>query len=95
MLEQEAWLLSGEREELLDLLRESERESVSLIDGVSEASWLVQPASGGWSVGQIVEHLSISEGILIRAARARLSILSRTPIGKRKREARQNWCGGR
>lgn len=72
MLDRKAWFSSGEREELVELLRESERETLALIDAVSDAGWLYAPSSGGWSVSEIAEHLWISEGILLGATRAAL-----------------------
>ena len=61
---QEAYLTPAERDQLLDLLEGSQRESLESLNGVSDAGWSYQPAPGRWSVGNIGEHLMLSETIL-------------------------------
>ena len=61
---QEAYLTPAERDQLVNLLEHSQRESLESLNGVSNAGWFYQPAPGRWSVGRIGEHLMLAESIL-------------------------------
>ncbi len=66
-------LTDAERQELVELLESSERELLELVDGVTGDDWSRKPAPDKWSVGDVVEHLMLSEGLLMETIEATLA----------------------
>ncbi len=59
-----ACLTQEERDQLTQLLRNSEAEFLQLISPLSEAQW-TEPSSNGWSVQQTAEHLVLGERAML------------------------------
>lgn len=66
-------LSDSEREELLQLLDDSQRDFLSLIDGLSAEQWSYKPTPDRWSVGECAEHIVLSERALFEAAKTALA----------------------
>ena len=54
-----------ERDLLLDLLVSTERRVITVIVRLTPAQWTFRPSSGGWSIAQCAEHLSLTEDGLL------------------------------
>ena len=59
------YLSDAEREHVVRLLRDSEKEFLELISGLTEAQWTFQAAPGRWSVQQTAEHLVLGEAAML------------------------------
>jgi hypothetical protein len=53
-----------ERARLIRLLDESEREYLDAISNLTEAQWTYKPSLFKWSVGQVAEHIMLTEPAL-------------------------------
>ena len=62
-----------ERQELLELLEETEVAFLALIAGASDAQWDWKPAPERWSVGECAEHIVLSNEALFASAKAALA----------------------
>jgi hypothetical protein len=59
-------MTAEERAHVVRLLKDSEKEYLSLIDDVNRAQWNWKPAPDRWSVGQTAEHIMQADVILFR-----------------------------
>ena len=53
-----------ERLTLIDWLRQSHTEFLSMIDGVKDHQWTWRPDAGRWTLGSVAEHIVLSEALL-------------------------------
>lgn len=68
-----ACLTSEERAHIIQLLNETEGEFLRLTSGLTDRQWTWQPASAGWSVQGIAEHLVLGERAMLSKAAEALS----------------------
>ena len=61
-------MTADDRAELIELLEKSEREMMQYITGLSDAQWAFKPAPDRWSVGEVVEHIVLAEGLMFDLA---------------------------
>jgi DinB family protein len=61
-------MTEAERAELVELLLESEREFMQELEGMNERQWSFKPGPDQWSVGEVVEHIVLSDGLLFETA---------------------------
>lgn len=59
-----AALSDAERAHLVELLESSRQELEVMVAGVSKEDWLKRPDPEKWSVGEVVEHLALTEEAL-------------------------------
>jgi len=60
-----AAVTSEERAHVIKLLEDSREEYLSYLENVSEAQWTWKAALEGWSVGEIAEHILLTENALL------------------------------
>jgi len=60
----DAHMSSQERTQLVQLLRDSQKEFVAAVSNLSDEQWKWKPAPERWSVGECAEHILLSEGAL-------------------------------
>jgi hypothetical protein len=53
-----------DRDKIIRLLDESEKETLAATKDVSDAQWTFKPAPNKWSVGEVSEHIFMAEGLL-------------------------------
>ncbi len=53
-----------ERAKAIKLMRDSQKEFLEAVEKLSEAQWAYKPAPERWSVGEVAEHIMLSEGLL-------------------------------
>jgi hypothetical protein len=58
----DASITAAERAHAIQLLQDSQREFLSLVDGLTEAQWNYKPGPDRWSVGETAEHIVLAEG---------------------------------
>jgi len=58
----DANISAAERVHAIKLLQDSQKEFLSLVDGLSEAQWNYKPGADRWSVGETAEHIVLAEG---------------------------------
>jgi hypothetical protein len=58
----DANITTAERAHAIQLLQDSQREFLSLVEGLSEAQWNYKPGPDRWSVGETAEHIVLAEG---------------------------------
>jgi hypothetical protein len=58
----DANITTTERAHAIKLLQDSQKEFLSLVDGLSESQWNYKPAPDRWSVGETAEHIVLAEG---------------------------------
>jgi len=61
-------LTDQERQEMLDMLDQTAKDFLALIDGVSETQWKWKSSPDRWSVGECAEHVILSERMLYQTA---------------------------
>ena len=64
----DAKLTETERAELVELLLRSEREFMQELEGVNERQWSFKLGPDRWSIGEVVEHIVLADGLLFDAA---------------------------
>lgn len=57
-------LSEEERQFVVDLLEANAKKFLDDIEHVSDVQWKFKPASNSWSVGEVSEHITLSEGLL-------------------------------
>jgi uncharacterized damage-inducible protein DinB len=57
----EAALTAAERAHAVQLLQDSQKEFLTLVDGLSDAQWTYKPAPDRWSVGETAEHIVLAD----------------------------------
>lgn len=61
-------MTAAERAEVIELLQKSEQELMKAIDGLSEQQWAYKPGPDRWSVGEVVEHIVLTDALLFETA---------------------------
>lgn len=56
-----------ERAKAIQLLLDSQKETLDALKGLSDAQWNYKPAPEKWSVGDVAEHIWLAEGLLFGA----------------------------
>jgi hypothetical protein len=62
-----------ERAKVIKLLQDSQKEYLDAIESISDAQWSYKPSPLRWSVGEVAEHIMLTEVALFRAVEAALS----------------------
>ena len=57
-------LTAEERAKAVKLLRDSQQELLDSVEKLSDAQWTYKPAPERWSVGEVAEHIMLSEDLL-------------------------------
>ncbi len=57
-----------ERKFLINLLEENSKKFLTNIEQVSDEQWKFKPSADKWSMGDVAEHITISEGFLLSIA---------------------------
>jgi len=57
-------LTPAEREHAVQLLENSKKEFLSMVEGLSDAQWNYKSAPDRWSVGETAEHIVLAETLL-------------------------------
>ena len=65
---QDVKITEAERAELVELLLESGREFMQQLEGLNEPQWSFKPGPDRWSVGEVVEHIVLADGVLFDTA---------------------------
>jgi hypothetical protein len=60
----DATLTPAERTHAIQLLEDSQKEFLALVDGLSDAQWTYKPGPDRWSVGETAEHIVLAEATL-------------------------------
>jgi hypothetical protein len=61
-----------ERQKVVDLLKESQKEFLQAVSSLSDEQWKWKPAPARWSVAECAEHIVLSEGALFGKAQEAL-----------------------
>src|ERR1700720_940236 len=63
----DAAMTPAERAHAIQLLRDSQKEYMALLDGLTDEQWTWKSAPDRWSVGETAEHIVLAEGLLFGA----------------------------
>lgn len=63
----------GERDRAMSYLHSTRKQFLDAVLPHSEAQWKYKPASGGWSVAEVAEHLTMTEGEVFAGIRQALA----------------------
>jgi len=74
-------MTAQERDLLLDLLISSQQRLISTTVGLGVEQWKFDPGTGGWSIAQCAEHLSLSEDALLGIVRKSILAAPANPEG--------------
>src|SRR5207244_13014890 len=66
-------MTADERAKVLNWLEDSRKQFLASIDGVSDAQWKWKPAPDRWSVGEVAEHIVLSEASQFAKVKAALA----------------------
>lgn len=61
-------LTKGERDRAMSYLHATRKQFLDAMDGLSEAQWKWKPAADRWSVGEVAEHIAVSEQFILEGA---------------------------
>src|SRR5262249_36870082 len=76
-------LTPEERATAIKLLKQSEKEFLDLVEGLTDEQWNFRPAPFKWTVGETAEHIALAEGLLYGVVQQALS-KNQNPDGKTK-----------
>lgn len=65
-------LTNDERKFVIDMLEENSKKFLADIEKISETQWTFKPAADIWSVAEVSEHITLSEGLLLSIAQRSL-----------------------
>ena len=57
-------LTKEERQRAIDYLKETQKDFLAAIDGVSEAQWKFKAAPERWSIAETAEHIALAEDLI-------------------------------
>lgn len=66
-------MTAEDRAKALNWLRESQKQTLDAVEGLSDEQWNFKPAPGRWSVGEVVEHIYLAEGLLFKQVEAAMA----------------------
>src|SRR5262249_49190764 len=66
-------MTAEERAKVIRLLNESHKQTLDLLEGLSEEQLKFKPAPEKWSVIEVAEHISLAEGVLFGAVEGALA----------------------
>jgi len=75
-------LTRGERDRAMSELHATRKMFLDAIDGLSKAQWDFKPAPEVWSIAEVSEHITVSEGSLLEFVQKKLMT---TPAAPEKR----------
>jgi|ERR1051326_1025980 uncharacterized damage-inducible protein DinB len=75
-----------EKEQAVRYLSETRTGVVDAVKGLSETQWKFKPAPDRWSVAEVVEHLAVTEEVLVQNI---LGKLDKAPAPAAERDAKQ------
>jgi len=52
----------GERDRAMSYLHATRKQFLDVVTPLSAAQWQYKPAGGGWSIAEVAEHLTVTEG---------------------------------
>ena len=64
---------AAERAHAIQLLEDSQKEFLALVDGLSDAQWTYKPGPDRWSVGETAEHIMLADDRLFASVQAALT----------------------
>src|SRR5215471_10081998 len=65
-------MTSQERTQLVQYLKDSQKEFLTAVTTLSDDQWKWKPAPERWSVGECAEHIVLAEGLLWESAQKAL-----------------------
>ena len=80
-----ASLTKEERERAVSYLKETEKNFLAAIDGVSDAQWKFKAAPDRWSIAETAEHIATAEDFIW----ARVNEMMKTPANPQRRTETQ------
>jgi len=69
----DATITAAERAHAIQLLQNSRKEFLALVDGLNDAQWTYKAAPDRWSVGETAEHIMLAEARLFAEAERALA----------------------
>jgi hypothetical protein len=66
-------LTAEERAKVIKSLMDSQKELLDAVEGLSDAQWSYKPSPLKWSVGEVAEHIALSEDLLFGAVERALA----------------------
>jgi hypothetical protein len=72
-MEKNPRMTAEERARILKWLLDSEKEYISAIENLTPAQWSYKPAPFRWSVGEVAEHIALTEAALLASVERALS----------------------
>ena len=66
-------LSAEERAKVIKSLTDSRKELLDAVEGLSDAQWNYKPSPFKWSVGEVAEHIALSEDLLFGAVERALA----------------------
>lgn len=66
-------MTAEERAKTLTWLRDSQKQTLDAVEGLSDEQWNFKPAPGKWSVGEVVEHIYLAEGLIFKQVEAAMA----------------------
>lgn len=66
-------MTAEERAKTLTWLRDSQKQTLDAVEGLSDEQWNFKPAAGKWSVGEVVEHIYLAEGLIFKQVEAAMA----------------------
>src|SRR3954468_25088881 len=78
-------LTAEERKQAIDYLKETQKNFLTAIDGVSDAQWKFKAAPDRWSIAETAEHIALAEDLIW----GRVEEMMKAPANPEKRAETQ------
>jgi uncharacterized damage-inducible protein DinB len=73
LAQEEGRMTAGEKTKVIKLLLDSQKELLDSVEKLSDAQWNYKPGPDRWSVGEVAEHILLSEGLLFASVERALA----------------------
>ena len=74
-----ATITKEERDRAVDYLKQTQKEFLAAIDGVSEAQWKFKAAPDKWSIAEVSEHIAVAEEMIWKLVSEKIMKSPATP----------------
>jgi hypothetical protein len=72
------YMTAAERDQIIQLLKDSQAEFVAAVSALSDQQWRWKPAPERWSIGECAEHILLAETVIFNKAQ---TAMNNSPAG--------------
>jgi hypothetical protein len=81
-------LTKEERDRAVDYLKQTQKEFLAAIEGLSDAQWKFKSAPDRWSIAEVAEHIAVTEDTIWQLVSGKIMKSPAAPENARKRRGK-------